>query len=65
MMCFVADNDPHFLLWVEGSETPVCFDLMGQPGDSYQLIADPAISKLNYHINWVKVNVCLMIIWAL
>ncbi|XP_013407760.1 inter-alpha-trypsin inhibitor heavy chain H3 isoform X2 [Lingula anatina] len=36
-----ADNDPHFLITVKGSNKPVCFDVNGNPGDLYQLLWDP------------------------
>ncbi|KAK3590742.1 hypothetical protein CHS0354_030981 [Potamilus streckersoni] len=35
-----ADSDPHFIVNVKGLEHAVCFDVMGRPGDVYQLIKD-------------------------
>lgn len=36
-----VDNDPHFVVHVEGLQLPLCFDLHASDGDSINLIQDP------------------------
>ncbi|KAB7504130.1 hypothetical protein Anas_07223, partial [Armadillidium nasatum] len=35
-----VDNDPHFVVQVDGLPLPLCFDLHGQPGDVLSLVRD-------------------------
>ncbi|KAL5014402.1 hypothetical protein ScPMuIL_008672 [Solemya velum] len=37
---FTADNDPHFIIRIRGLEESVCFDIMGEQRDVFQLIRD-------------------------
>ena len=34
------DNDPHFIVRVKGLADSVCFDVMGNEGDVYNLVKD-------------------------
>jgi len=36
----MADSDPHFIVNAKGLEYAICFDVMGEEGDVYQLIND-------------------------
>lgn len=36
----LADSDPHFIVKVKGLKYAICFDVMGEQGDMYQLIND-------------------------
>ena len=44
-LVLLADNDPHFMVHVIGSEIPICYDVMGKVGQVYQLIHDPNNSE--------------------
>ena len=43
--CWTVDNDPHFVVSVEGLEERLCFDVNGNPGDIYQLLFDKQHGK--------------------
>lgn len=36
----LADSDPHFIVKVKGLKYAICFDVMGEQGDVYELIKD-------------------------
>ena len=40
-----ADNDPHFVVKMKGTDEHFCFDVDGRDGESYQLIYDSETSK--------------------
>ena len=40
-----VDNDPHFIVNVEGIGEGVCFDINGRPGNVYQLLHDKATGE--------------------
>ena len=37
---YTVDNDPHFVVSVDGLKEAVCFDVDGRPGYVYQLLHD-------------------------
>lgn len=39
-ICVIVDNDPHFIVRINGLATSVCFDVMGLPGDVLKLVED-------------------------
>ena len=41
----LADSDPHFIVKVKGLKYAICFDVMGEQGDVYQLIKDKYSGK--------------------
>lgn len=41
IVIIVCDKDPHFMVQIEGSDDPVCFDVDGKQDDVMQLIQDP------------------------
>ena len=43
---YAVDNDPHFVVRVDGMEEGICFDVNGLPGDIFQLIYDKKNGKL-------------------
>ncbi|XP_072025346.1 inter-alpha-trypsin inhibitor heavy chain H3-like [Amphiura filiformis] len=43
-----ADSDPHFLLHAPNGNITLCFNIMGKPGDIFNLIKDP---ELGLNIN--------------
>lgn len=45
--CFSVENDPHFLVSVDGLSSAVCFDVTGVPGTVYQLIHDRVTGVLS------------------
>ena len=40
MYAYTVDNDPHFVVSVNGLKEAVCFDVDGRPGFVYQLLHD-------------------------
>ena len=40
MVYITVDNDPHFIVRVKGLADSVCFDVMGNEGDVYNLVKD-------------------------
>jgi len=45
-MCYTVDNDPHFVVSVDGLNEAVCFDVDGRPRDVYQLLHDKITGTL-------------------
>ena len=41
-----VDNDPHFMVMIDGISDGVCFDIDGRNGDVFQLIYDPINGKV-------------------
>ena len=41
----LADSDPHFIVKVKGLKYAICFDVMGEQGDVYELIKDKYSGK--------------------
>ena len=54
IVIIVCDKDPHFMVQIEGSDDPVCFDVDGKQDDVMQLIQDPLKSKYTVAYSGLK-----------
>jgi len=55
-MFYAVDNDPHFVLSVDGLKESVCFDVDGRPGVVYQLLHDKITGILCYFSQFILLN---------
>ena len=56
MLWLSVDNDPHFMVMIDGISDGICFDIDGNLGDVFQLIYDPVNGKLRtWNISYEKI----------